>query len=162
MGRFFAVRNYHGKPNPVTQIAQAQYGLPQVLLQLRIQYADGSVARVNSDESWKVTDNGPILANNEFDGEEYDGTKELAGWNKTGYNDQAWKAVDLMSPGNVRIEAQPNENIRVKETLSPISVHETPRGSYILDMALKYGGLVSDKSKRSKRRYHPYAFFRKQ
>lgn len=149
-GRFFAVRNYHGKPNPLTQIAQAQYGLPQVLLQLRIQYADGSVAWVNSDESWKVTDNGPILANNEFDGEEYDATKELTGWNKTGYNDQAWKVADLMSPGNVRIEAQPNENIRVKETLSPISMHETTRGSYILDMGQNMVGWLAIKVKGAK------------
>jgi alpha-L-rhamnosidase len=144
-GRFFAVRNFQGKPNPLTQIPQAMYGLPQVLLQLRLQYADGSVAWVNSDESWKITDDGPILANNEFDGEEYNANKELTGWNKTGFNDQAWKAVNLMSPGNVRIVAQPNENIRIKETITPISVHQTPRGSYILDMGQNMVGWLAIK-----------------
>src|SRR5690606_38993998 len=55
-GRFFALRNYQGKPNPLTQIPQAQYGLPQLLLQLRLEYADGHIAWVRSDKSWKVTD----------------------------------------------------------------------------------------------------------
>src|SRR5690606_14546623 len=71
-GRYFAVRNYHGQPNPLTQIPQAQYGLPRLMLQLRVVYDDGTVSWVNSDDSWKVTDQGPILANNEFDGEVYD------------------------------------------------------------------------------------------
>ncbi|WP_162817892.1 family 78 glycoside hydrolase catalytic domain [Niabella yanshanensis] len=143
-GRFFAVRNFHGKPNPLTQIPQSQYGLPQLLLQLRIRYEDGSVAWVHSDQSWKVTDNGPILANNEFDGEDYNANKELTGWSNAGYNDQAWKAVDLMSPGkNVSIAAQPNENIRIKEVLHPVSVHKTPRGTYILDMGQNMVGWVA-------------------
>ncbi len=150
-GRFFAVRNYHGQPNPLTQIPQSLYGLPQVLLQMRIQYADGSIAWVNSDESWKVTDNGPILANNEFDGEEYDANKELVGWAKTGYNDQGWKAVDVMSPGaDIAIAAQPNENIRIKEVITPKSIHETPHGTYILDMGQNMVGWVAIKVKGEK------------
>lgn len=143
-GRFFAVRNFHGKPNPLTQIPQSLYGLPQLLLQLRIQYEDGSIAWVNSDQSWKVTDNGPILANNEFDGEDYDANRELTGWSSAGYNDQAWKAVDLMSPGkNLRIVSQPNENIRIKEILHPVSVQKTSRGTYILDMGQNMVGWVA-------------------
>ncbi len=143
-GRFFAVRNFHGKPNPLTQIPQAQYGLPQLLLQTRIQYDDGTEAWVYSDETWKITDNGPILANNEFDGEDYDANKELAGWSSAGYNDQAWKPVDLMSPGaDIRIASQPNENIRVKQVLQPISIHQTPRGTYILDMGQNMVGWLA-------------------
>ncbi|CAL1517745.1 family 78 glycoside hydrolase catalytic domain [Chitinophaga sp. MM2321] len=149
-GRFFAVRNYHGQLNPLTGIGQAQYGLPKLLLQIRILYTDSTVAWVNSDESWKVTDNGPILANNEFDGEEYDANKELAGWDKTGYNYQAWKGVNLMPSGKERIEAQPNENIRIKEVLNPITVHATPRGSYILDMGQNMVGWVAIKVKGEK------------
>jgi alpha-L-rhamnosidase len=143
-GRFFAVRNFHGKPNPLTQIPQSQYGLPQLLLQMRIQYEDGSIAWVHSDKSWKVTDNGPILANNEFDGEDYDANKELTGWSSPGYNDQAWKPADLMSPGtNVRLMAQLNENIRINEVLHPVSIHKTPKGTYILDMGQNMVGWLA-------------------
>lgn len=149
-GRFFGLRNYHGQLDPLTGIAQTHYGLPQVLLQLHIQYANGSEAWVNSDETWKVTDAGPIPANNEFDGEEYDANKELTGWSKPGYNDQSWKTVNVMSPGKVRVEAQPNENIRIKEVLQPVSVHATPRGTYILDMGQNMVGWVAIKVKGEK------------
>lgn len=150
-GRFFAVRNYHGKPNPLTGIAPTHYGLPQLLLQMRIQYADDSVVWINSDKSWKVTDDGPIVANNEYDGEEYDANKELSGWSEPDYNDRSWDTVDLMSPGkDVRIVAQPNENIRIKEVLYPVDIYETPKGSYILDMGQNMVGWVAIKVKGEK------------
>jgi len=149
-GRFFGMRNYHGHPNPLTGIPQNHYGLPQVLLQLHIQYKDGSAQCVHSDENWKVTDDGPIIANNEFDGEEYNANKELIGWNKSGYGDHQWRKADLMSPGDVRIQAQPNENIRIKEIVHPISIGKTSRGSYILDMGQNMVGWLAIKVKGEK------------
>ncbi|RYF89784.1 MAG: alpha-rhamnosidase, partial [Chitinophagaceae bacterium] len=119
-GRYFGMRNYHGKPDPLTQIPQMHYGLPRLILQVRVVFNDGSTAFINTDKQWKVTDDGPIIANNEFDGEEYDATKEMNGWNKIGYNDKAWKPVNLMPPSATRLESQPNENIRIKEVLKPI------------------------------------------
>jgi alpha-L-rhamnosidase len=146
-GRFFGMRNNHGKPDPLTGIPQMNYGLPRLLMQMRIRYADGSIETVCSDKTWKLTDNGPILANNEFDGEEYDANKELTGWNQPGYEDGSWKQVDLMSPGNIRLVAQPNENIRIKQVLQPIRVWATSRGTYILDMGQNMVGWVALKVK---------------
>jgi len=37
---------------------------------------------VVSDETWKLSSAGPILANNEYDGEEYDARMEQTGWNR--------------------------------------------------------------------------------
>lgn len=62
------------------------YGWPKMLLQLRVEYLDGSVSEVVSDESWKLTTQGPIRANNEYDGEEYDANYDLAGWNRPGFD----------------------------------------------------------------------------
>ncbi|RYY28039.1 MAG: alpha-rhamnosidase, partial [Chitinophagaceae bacterium] len=133
-GRYFGVRNYHGQPDPLTQIPQTHYGLPRLLLQIRVVYNDGSTELISSNEQWKVTDQGAIVANNEFDGEEYDATKELTGWNKTGYNDASWKPVNLMPPAAKQLAAQPNENIRIKEVLKPVKIIKTSRGTHILDM----------------------------
>ena len=80
-GRFFSMRN----PGMKT------FGLPRLLAQLRIEYADGSQVTVVSDTSWKITSKGPIVANNEFDGEEYDARLEMEGWNTNGFDDGAWK-----------------------------------------------------------------------
>ena len=142
-GRYFGVRNYHGKPDPLTGIPQVHYGLPRLLLQIRVVYNDGTSSIITSDEQWKVTDQGPIIANNEFDGEEYDARKELNGWSRNGFDDASWKTVSIMPPAAPRIVAQPNENIRIKEILHPLSSHFTSRGTYILDMGQNMVGWLA-------------------
>ncbi len=50
-----------------------------------------------SDETWKLTTDGPIRANNEYDGEEYDARKELPGWDRAGFNDATWQPARLVA-----------------------------------------------------------------
>ena len=70
-GRFFAPRINVPFPTPT-------FGYPKLLLQMSVEYKDGAVTELVTDENWKVTANGPIRANNEFDGEEYDARRERA------------------------------------------------------------------------------------
>ena len=108
-------------------------GWPKMILHLRLEYADGSVNEVLSDESWKLTTNGPILNNGEYDGEEYDARKELRGWDAAKYNDTAWQPAQLVSPpGN--LAAQMTQPIRITETLRPISVKALKPGLFIYDL----------------------------
>lgn len=123
-GRYFGMRE-----SP-TQV----FGLPRLLAQLEIEYGDGSTVAIVSDESWKVTSKGPIVANNEFDGEEYDARRELSGWDKAAYDDSAWKKADLMTAPEGELTVQPNPNIRVQEELTPVTIAAQPNGKYIVDM----------------------------
>lgn len=132
-GRYFSMRN----PGMKT------FGLPRLLAQLLIEYEDGSQSAVVSDASWKVSSKGPIVANNEFDGEEYDARLEMAGWNANGYDDSAWKVSDMMDAPKGKLTAQQNPNIRVQETLKPIAIVERPGGKYILDMGQNMVGWLS-------------------
>ena len=50
-----------------------------------MEYADGSTSSVVSDETWKLNTAGPVRANNEYDGEEYDARQEIAGWDRAGF-----------------------------------------------------------------------------
>ena len=122
-GRFFTMR--YGKENEwKTGIPSiTNYGYPKLLMQVLLEYTDGSTSLVLTDQSWKITDDGPIIANNEFDGEEYDANKEFPGWTEPRFNDAHWKSVQLVASPAKRIESQLNENITVKDTLKPISIH---------------------------------------
>ena len=139
-GRFFSMRN----PGMKT------FGLPQLLAQLEIEYADGSKTTVVSDDTWKVTSKGPIVANNEFDGEEYDARLEMAGWNRNGFDDSAWKKPDVMEAPKGELTAQQNPNIREQETLKPIAIYDRPDGKYILDMGQNMVGWLAVKLKGQK------------
>jgi alpha-L-rhamnosidase len=133
-GRFFTVR-YSKDGSPVNGIAAStHYGFPKLIMQVQLEYADGSTQIIKTDDTWKVTANGPILSNNEFDGEEYDANKELPGWSKTGYDEAGWSKAEFVSPPEGKLVSQTNENITVKDSLKPASLHKTKSGSYILDM----------------------------
>ncbi|WP_080905111.1 alpha-L-rhamnosidase [Parabacteroides sp. Marseille-P3160] len=123
-GRFFSMRI----PGMKT------FGLPSLLAQLEIEHTDGSTTVILSDATWKVTSKGPIVANNEFDGEEYNAALELTGWNTNGYDDSAWKQADLMPNPGGELTAQQNPNIRIQDEVKPISISERSDHKYILDM----------------------------
>lgn len=70
---------------------------------------------------------GPIVANNEFDGEEYNAFNELPGWNKTGYEtNYKWMAAQKLPAPGGKLVAQPNENIRIMEEIKPVAIMERP------------------------------------
>ena len=69
-GRYYAPRDDGRTRN---------FGFPKAIVQLNIEFEDGSRQSVVSDESWKLTTAGPVRANNEYDGEEYDARMELPG-----------------------------------------------------------------------------------
>lgn len=125
-GRYFWLRA-QGKPI-------AGFGLPRMIAQLEIEYVDGSRQRVVSDGSWRVTSRGPIVANNEYDGEEYDMRRELPGWNRTGYDDAAWQAADVMAAPAGELRAQPCPSMKVMERVRPLSITRMPSGKYLVDM----------------------------
>ncbi len=110
------------------------YGYPKALLQLEIEYADGSKARVVTDGTWKLTANGPIRGNNEYEGEEYDARSEMNGWATAGFDDSGWHAAnEVQAPPGV-LRAQMAEPLRVMETIRPVKVTPGANGTYIVDM----------------------------
>lgn len=141
-GRFFSMRPIGGGTPVVTN-----YGFPKMLLQLEIEKADGSKQIVVSDESWKVTANGPIRSNNEYDGEDYDARLEMPGWNNIGFNDSAWLNAELVKPSCSVVEAQPNPNIAIMDSVQPVSISEPRPGVYIVDMGQNMVGWVQTTEK---------------
>ncbi len=135
-GRYFAMRNP----------GMSFFGLPRLRAQLEITLSDGTIQTVVTDPAtWTVTSNGPIVANNEFDGEEYDERLEMPGWNQPGFAGEGWQKADAMSaPGGV-MEAQPNPPLRIMERISPVSVTALPDGRYILDMGQNMVGWLKVK-----------------
>ncbi|TAK94302.1 MAG: rhamnosidase, partial [Verrucomicrobia bacterium] len=110
------------------------FGWPKMILLLRVEHTDGSVSEVVSDESWKSTTDGPIRANGEYDGEEYDARKELTGWSTPGYDDSKWQKSELASIPTGVLCAQMIEPIRITEKLKPIAITEPKPGAFVFDL----------------------------
>lgn len=118
------------------------FGLPKLLAQLEVTYKNGETKTYVSDESWKITINGPIGPNNEFDGEEYDARKEMPGWNYNDFNDTSWHQVELVNPPVGHLFAQENPNIKVMEILKPVKISKIDESKYIIDMGQNMAGWI--------------------
>jgi alpha-L-rhamnosidase len=115
---------------------------PKLLFQLRIEFQDGTVQEVLSDENWKVTADGPITANNEFDGEVCDGRKEIGDWNLPGFDDSKWmKAEKVQGPAG-KLEAQPIAPIRVTRSIRPVGMTHPKPNVTVYDMGQNMVGWV--------------------
>jgi alpha-L-rhamnosidase len=140
-GRFFAMRQNY-KPQK-----WHTFGYPKMLLQLELLFTDGTTQTVISDDSWKVTADGPIRTNNEYDGEEYDATKEMTGWNTTSFNDSKWLKAQLVKAPGGQVEAQMNENMKVMEVIHPVSIMKLADDRFIIDMGQNMVGWIKMKVK---------------
>ncbi len=135
-GRFFTMRQNYKTQKHNT------FGYPKLLLQLEIEFEDGSKKIVSSDNTWKLNVDGPIRTNNEYDGEEYDARKEFGEWTSPGFNDSKWIKPQLVSAPPGKILAQFSPSMKVKQTILPVSIKKTPGGKYILDMGQNFSGWI--------------------
>lgn len=116
-------------------------GRPRAILQLNIEYADGSSAQVVTDETWRAAD-GPVLRNSIYLGEVYDARKEVAGWDRPGFDDSAWRAAAVETGALGTMRAQSAPPIRATEELPAVKVSEPKPGVCIYDFGQNFTGLV--------------------
>ena len=105
-----------------------------VLLQLKITFTDGSETLIVSDESWKTSNDGAIRMNDIYNGEIYDATKKLTGWDMSGYDDKNWQNVTTRTYNNSNLIASEGSPVRKIQEIKPLKVFRTPKGKLIVDM----------------------------
>ena len=132
-GRFYDMRqNYKTYKIPT-------FGYPKLRFSLKIDYSDGTSETYGSDASWKITADGPIRSNNEYNGEEYDTSKELTGWNDVDYNDENWMEAQRVGFPMGILRSQPMQGMKVVDKIKPLSI--TPLGNkFILDLGQNMAG----------------------
>jgi alpha-L-rhamnosidase len=112
-----------------------------LFMQMKITYSDGSESLIVTDESWKCNNNGAIRMNDIYNGETYDATKKLTGWDLPGYNDNGWQNVQT---GNYKYNliASAGAPVRKIQELKPVKVFRTPKGDLVVDMGQNMVGWV--------------------
>ena len=63
---------------------------------------------------------GAIRMNDIYNGETYDATKKLTGWNLTGYNDTNWKSVSIGNYSNNNLIASEGSPVRKIQEIKPV------------------------------------------
>lgn len=115
-------------------------GEPRAIVQLVVEFSDGTRETIGTDPSWRVSD-GPILRNSVYLGEVYDARREQPGWDAAGFDDSKWAAVELAGePGIGPLRAQDAPAIRVTATLKPVKLTEPKPGVYVFDFGQNFAG----------------------
>ncbi len=123
---------------------------PKLIAQINITFTDGTKQTIGTDQTWKITTDGPITKNNEYDGESYDANKELLGWDMPLYDDKNWLfAQQVIAPSPI-LSAENKEPIKVVETIKPVAFKEIKPNTYIYDMGQNMVGWAKIKIKGAK------------
>ena len=102
------------------------FGYPKCRINVIVEYADGTTQRLQTDDKgWKVTADGPIRANNEYDGEEYDARMEMKDWAKVGFDDSKWLKAERTDIPQAYLRAQMTPGMKVLQRIQPASIKGT-------------------------------------
>ena len=112
---------------------------PTVLMQLRLEYEDGSAQTVVTDGSWRAN-TGPVILDGVRTGEVYDARKEIPGWDTVGFEDAGWQEPRIIRGPAGILSAQMMPPMRVTETIKPVKITEPRKGIYIFDLGQVMSG----------------------
>jgi alpha-L-rhamnosidase len=120
-----------------------------LLVQLKINYSDGTSEVIVSDKTWKVS-NGPILESDIYHGEIYDANLEMDEWASPGFNDGKWQEAAILDQTKNTLVAPLYVPVKAIQEIKPVKQLTTPKGEMVLDMGQNMVGWVRLKVKGNK------------
>lgn len=146
LGAFLGDGWYSGRLGLAPPPGRHFYGThPQLLAQLEVERADGPQQVIATDGTWRATEEGPIRYSDILDGEAYDATREMPGWDQPGFADAGWNAARVSPRDERQLVWQPNEPIRVVQELAPLKLTEPKPGVHVFDLGQNMVGWVRAK-----------------
>ncbi|MBV9469746.1 MAG: family 78 glycoside hydrolase catalytic domain [Abitibacteriaceae bacterium] len=113
---------------------------PKALMELRLEYENGRVTTLTTDNTWKAS-TGPITFDNIYAGENYDARLEKSGWDTPRYNDAGWETARLVAAPKGILAAEQMPPIKVGQILKPAKLSEPKPGVFLYDMGQNFAGL---------------------
>src|SRR5208283_4155206 len=114
---------------------------PKLLMQVRVEYADGRVETIGTDSHW-ATSTGPITFDSIYGGETYDARAEKPGWDTPEYDDSGWSMAQEVSPPGGKLAAQMMPPIKADKTIKPVKLTEPRPGVFLFDMGQNFAGFA--------------------
>jgi hypothetical protein len=111
------------------------FGLPKLLAQVHLFYANGTSQVIASDSQW-LTAPGPITFSSVFGGEDYDARLLSAGWNQAGFNGSGWSPAALTGGpgGTLRGTSRAAPPIKAIQALQPIRTNVLSSSVIVYDL----------------------------
>jgi alpha-L-rhamnosidase len=124
---FTGARHYYG-------------GDPRLIVQLNLEYQDGTRDVIGTDETWQAG-RGPIREADLQMGCVYDAQQEIIGWDKPGFRGK-WQPAQLDGSVKANRVAHPGEPMRRTEEIAAKKLTEPKPGVYVFDLGQNMVGWV--------------------
>jgi hypothetical protein len=114
---------------------KGSFGPQKAIAQIRLEYANGAVEFVSTDQTWK-TSAGPVTFNSIYGGEDYDARLIQKSWNKILFDDSKWtNAAVVNGPGGelrgLSCSAPP---VKIFELHPSVASHVLTNGDVVFDL----------------------------
>ncbi|MBI1851242.1 MAG: family 78 glycoside hydrolase catalytic domain [Planctomycetes bacterium] len=128
------------------RLRRFNFGEPplRLLVELHLQFDDGTEETIASDASWKTAPS-PILRSEIYAGETYDARLEMPGWDSPGFDDGTWRAADVLPASQVLLVAQRSPPIRIEgdeAIVRPRAIATPQPGVFVFDVGQNMVGWV--------------------
>ena len=128
---------YNIQPDSVRYVKfLGSYGSLKAIVQLQLEYEDGSVQIIGSDKSWLVS-TGPITYSNFYGGEDFDARLLPTGWNIPNMKaDDRWShALECSGPGGeLKGLSGASAPVTAIEKLNPIKITQLKPNLWVYDL----------------------------
>ncbi|WP_418262580.1 glycoside hydrolase family 78 protein [Flavobacterium faecale] len=120
-----------------------------LIVQLKINYTDGTSETITTDENWKVS-YGAILKSDIYNGEKYDARLEMDNWCQSGFDDSKWAKAGVLNHSKEILVASNSIPVKVTQQITPIKIIKTPKGELVYDLGQNIVGWARLKVKGKK------------
>jgi alpha-L-rhamnosidase len=130
------------EPNPGNYQHAAWRAWPSMCLNLLMVRPDGTAKWLATNGTWQATD-GPYLADGIYNGEVYDATRVIHGWNHADRRLAHLHHAAIVKPPSGRLTAQLMPPCEVMQRLKPLSIKEPQRHVFVVKFPQNMSGWVT-------------------
>ncbi|MEV5177953.1 family 78 glycoside hydrolase catalytic domain, partial [Streptomyces flaveolus] len=116
-------------------------GTPAAAAQLTLEYENGTVDTVITDERWRWAQ-APVITASLYQGETYDARLQTPGWSGPAFDDSNWQSVQTVAVPDVTPTPRSLPPVRVIEQRAVERVLTSPSGKTVLDFGQNLVGRV--------------------
>jgi len=118
----------------------------RLLMQLRLDYADGSHDWVLTGPGWRAAPS-PILRSEIYDGEVYDARLKIPGWDLPGFDASGWALAQVGEAPRGRLVPQTGPRLKSQMTRMAETITEPRPGTFVFDFGQNFAGHVRLKAR---------------
>jgi hypothetical protein len=114
---------------------KGSFGPQKAIAQIRLEYADGSVETIGTDERWRIAP-GPITFCSIYGGEDFDARLVQRGWGKINFDDAKWLSAQVVNGpgGKLRGLSCAAPPLHFFEIHKPVATRTLTNGDIVFDL----------------------------